>query len=35
MPDLSVEVDDLEAALARFEEANVPIEKHDGFNSCD
>jgi catechol 2,3-dioxygenase-like lactoylglutathione lyase family enzyme len=26
LPDLSIEVDDLEAALARFEEANVTIE---------
>lgn len=26
VPDLSIEVDNIEAALARFEEANVPIE---------
>ena len=26
VPDLSIEVDDIEAALARFKEANVPIE---------
>ncbi|MFQ3786320.1 VOC family protein [Halomonas sp. A29] len=26
VPDLSIEVDDIEVALARFEEANVPIE---------
>lgn len=26
VPDLSIEVDDIEAALARFNEANVPIE---------
>ena len=26
MPDLSIEVDDLEVALARFKKANVPIE---------
>ncbi|MDR5859927.1 glyoxalase [Halomonas eurihalina] len=26
VPDLSIEVDDLETALARFEEASVPIE---------
>jgi catechol 2,3-dioxygenase-like lactoylglutathione lyase family enzyme len=26
VPDLSIEVDDLEAALARFKEANVPVE---------
>lgn len=26
VPDLSIEVDDLDAALARFEEAKVPIE---------
>ena len=26
MPDLSIEVDNMEAALARFKEANVPIE---------
>ncbi|MCC5809655.1 MAG: VOC family protein [Ectothiorhodospiraceae bacterium] len=26
VPDLSIEVDDVEAALARFKEANVPIE---------
>lgn len=26
VPDLSIEVDDIEAALARFEEASVPIE---------
>lgn len=26
VPDLSIEVDDIEAALARFEGANVPIE---------
>lgn len=26
VPDLSIEVDDLEAALTRFKEANVPIE---------
>ena len=26
VPDLSIEVDDIEAAIARFKEANVPIE---------
>jgi len=26
VPDLSIEVDNIEAALARFKEANVPIE---------
>lgn len=26
VPDLSIEVDDVDAALSRFEEANVPIE---------
>lgn len=26
VPDLSIEVDDIEAALARFKEANLPIE---------